>query len=213
MRNRLINLDVDIVAIKESKLQKAYKTPSIEGYATIRKDRNSILGGGLLFFVRNDVIFEKLHTFEQAGMKILSVRVRTSKSLWIEVYNIYLPNTTTQQTHFDPNLINPSPHSIIIGDFNSHSHLWDHVQPPDAWGNNITDWIINKDQQVLNDGSATRSSWITAWQHTWLITLQLQLVNQNFMDTSIAFWQFRPPTNCHRHQPQNQTPTSHFKEG
>ena len=134
------------------------KTPSIEGYATIRKDRNNILGGGLLLFVRNDVIFEKLPSLEKAGMESLSIRVRTSKLLWLEVYNIYIPNTTTQQTHFDPNLTNPPPHSIIIGHFNGHSHLWDHVQPPDARGDKITDWIINKDLHVLNDGSATHTN-------------------------------------------------------
>ena len=77
LRDKLINSDIDIVAIQESKLQKADKTPSIVGYATIRKDRNSILGCGLLLFVCNDVIFEKLQSFEKAGMEILCVRVRT----------------------------------------------------------------------------------------------------------------------------------------
>ena len=48
--------------------------------------------------------------------------------------------------------------SIIIGNFNGHSHLWDHVQPPDAWGDKITDWIINKDLHDLSDGSAARTS-------------------------------------------------------
>ena len=137
------------------------------------------------------MIFEKLQSLKKAGMEILSVRVRTQKSLRIEIYNIYIPYTTTQPTHFDPNLINPSPHSIIIGDFNSHSHLWDHVQPPDAWGDKITDWIINNDLHVLNDGSPTRTSRITG-NHTRLVTLWSQLVNQNIMVTSRSYWQFRP---------------------
>ena len=127
LRDKLINSDIDIVAIQESKLQKTDKTPSIEGYATIRKDQNNILGSGLLFFIRNDVIFEKLQSLEKASMEILSVRVHTLKSLWIEINNLYIPNTTTQQIHFDPNLINPSPLSIIIGNFNGHSDLWDHI--------------------------------------------------------------------------------------
>ena len=60
LRDKLINSDFDIVAIQEFKLQKADKTPSIEGYTTIRKDQNNIFGGGLLFFICNDVIFERL---------------------------------------------------------------------------------------------------------------------------------------------------------
>ena len=73
LRDRLFNSDVDIVAIQESKLCKEDKTPLIEGYTTIRKGRNNFLGGGLLFFVRNVVIFKKIYSFERAGMEILPV--------------------------------------------------------------------------------------------------------------------------------------------
>ena len=66
----LITLDIDIIAIYESKLRKADKTPSIKGYVTIRKDRNNIIGGGLLLFVRDLVIFKKLHFFKKARMEI-----------------------------------------------------------------------------------------------------------------------------------------------
>ena len=51
-RDRLLNSDIDVLAVQESKLRKTDKTPYIEGYATIRKDRNNILGGGLLLFIR-----------------------------------------------------------------------------------------------------------------------------------------------------------------
>ena len=107
------------------------------------------------------MIFEKLQYLEKAGMEVLSIRVDTSKSLWIEINYIYIPNTTTQSVHFDPNLINPSPLSIITGNFNGYSHLWDHFQPPDAWGDKTMDWIINKNLDVLNDGSANHTGWIT----------------------------------------------------
>ena len=60
-RDRLLNSDINVLAVQESNHpQKTDKTPSIEGYATIRKDRNNILGGGLLLFIRTDVVFEKL---------------------------------------------------------------------------------------------------------------------------------------------------------
>ena len=84
-RDILITSNIDIVAIQESKLQKADKIPMIEGYATICKDRNNILGGGLLFFVRNSVIFEKLHSLKKTGKEILSIQVHTSELLWLNV--------------------------------------------------------------------------------------------------------------------------------
>ena len=39
LRDLLINYDIDILAVQESKLRKTDKTPFIEDYATIRKDR------------------------------------------------------------------------------------------------------------------------------------------------------------------------------
>ena len=88
LHDKMINLDSDIVATPQSKLQKADKTPSIEGCATIHKDPNNILGSGLLFFMYNGMIFEKIQSLKKAGMEILSIRVHTWKSLWIEIYNI-----------------------------------------------------------------------------------------------------------------------------
>ena len=77
--NRLINSDINIVAIQGSKLCKADKTPLIEGYATIHKDQNNILCCSLLFFVHNDLIFKKLHSLERAVMQVLSIHVHTMK--------------------------------------------------------------------------------------------------------------------------------------
>ena len=40
-------------------------------------------------------MFEKLHSFEKAGMEILSICIKATKSSWFDLYNIYLPNTWT----------------------------------------------------------------------------------------------------------------------
>ena len=79
-RHLLINSDIGILAVQESKLQKTNKTPLIEGYATIRKDRHNILGGGLLIFIRTDIVFKKLHSVEKAGIEILSIRLKDTNS-------------------------------------------------------------------------------------------------------------------------------------
>ena len=83
-------------------------------------------------------------------------------------------------------------------------------------------WNSLKDYRQDHQRGPTRSErWLCyshqwnnwEWQCTWLITLWLQLVNQNVMDTSRAYWQIRPPINCNHHQPQNQIPASHPKGG
>ena len=68
-------------------------------------------------------MFEKLHSFEKAGMEILSICIKATKSTWLELYNVYLPNTSTHHTSFDPSLIKPGPSSLILGDLNGHSQI------------------------------------------------------------------------------------------
>ena len=160
LRDLLINSDIDILAVQESKLWKTYKTPFIEGYATICNNRHNILGGGLLIFIRTDIVFKKLDSVKKVGMEILSIRLKATKSTWLELYNIYLPNTSTQQTSFNPSLIKPGPSSLILGDLNGHSQIRDSSQPQDQRGDEILTWILDNDLHILNDGSATRTSWI-----------------------------------------------------
>ena len=108
LHDHLLNSDIDILAVQESKLRKTNKTPSIEGYTTIRKDRNNILGGSLLLFIRTGIVFEKLHSFQKTSMEIQSIRIKVTKSSWLDLYNVYLPNAATQHTLFDPSLIKPN---------------------------------------------------------------------------------------------------------
>ena len=171
LRDLLISSDIDILAVQESKLRKADKTPFIEGYATIRKDRHNILGGGLLIFIWTDILFEKLNSVEKAGMEILSTRLKTTKSTCLELYNVYLSNTSTQHTSFNTSLIKPCPFSLILGDLNGHSQMWDSSQPQGQRGDEILDWILDNDLYILNDGSATRTSWITGNDSTPDISL------------------------------------------
>ena len=152
-------------------MRKNDKTPSIEGYATIRKDQKNILGGGPLLFIRTDIVFEKQHSFEKAGMEILSIRIKATKSTWLELYNVYLLNTSTQHTSFDPSLIKPGPSSFTLGDLNGNSQIRDSLQPQDQRGDEILDWALDNDLHILNDGSATRTNRITGNDSTPDISL------------------------------------------
>ena len=58
-------------------------------------------------------------------MDILSIRLKATKSTWLELYNVYLPHSSTQHNSFDPSLIKPGPSSLILGDLNDHSQMSD----------------------------------------------------------------------------------------
>ena len=45
-------------------------------------------------------------------------------------------------------MVNATPDPIIIGDFNRHSHLWDPIQKPGAWGNELEKRIYDLDSHV-----------------------------------------------------------------
>ena len=46
--------------------------------------------------------------------------------------------------------------SIVLGDFNSHSPLWDPVQPADKQGEELVDWTLEKNLCICNNGDPTR---------------------------------------------------------
>ena len=94
-------------------------------------------------------------------MEILSIRLKTTKSTWLELYNVHLPNTSTQHNSFDPSLIKPVPSLLFLGDLNGHSQMWNSFQPQDQRGDKILNWIHDNDPHIPNDGSATWTSRIT----------------------------------------------------
>ena len=73
----------------------------------------------------------------------------------MEHYNVYLPNTSTQHNSFDPCLIKPGPSSLILSDLNDHSQMWDLLQSQDQRDYEILESILDNDQHILTDGSAT----------------------------------------------------------
>ena len=95
-------------------------------------------------------------------MEILSISLKTTKSTWPELYNVYLPNTSTQHNSFNPSLIILAASSLILDNFNGHSQMWDPLQPTYSHGDKILNWILDNDLHILNDGSATWTSRITS---------------------------------------------------
>ena len=49
--------------------------------------------------------------------------------------------------------------------------MWDPIQPQDQRGDKILGWILDNDLHILNDGSATRTNWITGNDSTPEISL------------------------------------------
>ena len=44
------------------------------------------------------------------------------------------------------------PNTIVAGDFNAHSHVWDPHQREDVQGHRIEDWALTVGLSCINDG-------------------------------------------------------------
>ena len=88
-------------------------------------------------------------------MEILSICLRKTKSTLTEHCNVYLPSTSTQHNSFNPSLIKQGPSSLILVDLNDHSQMRDLLQSQDQRDDEILESILDNDQHILTDGSAT----------------------------------------------------------
>ena len=151
----------DICAIQETKLRKGRATPRVPGYTSIRLDRpNNNGGGGLLTYVRDSLVFERVGESFSSGTETSTIRVRTSRKKWVVISNVYCPpsRSHTSQTELRLDHIPTSDNILVLGDFNAHSDVWDGFQPQDSRGDVLFGWACERDLAIMNDGSHTRSN-------------------------------------------------------
>ena len=132
----------------------------MEGYTSIRTDRpRHDGGGGLLTYIRDNLVFERVGQSSLNGTEISSVRVRMGKRKWATITNLYCPPTRSHSgmvSSLSMDKVPTSSDSIVCGDFNAHNRIWDSHQPQDTRGDEVVDWTLDNDFKILNDGSYTR---------------------------------------------------------
>ena len=162
LQKALDDLDIDVCMIQETKLKKKFDTPNLKGYvAVMRSDRADAEGGGLLTYVKRSVHVQPLKDVQKDGTEVATVRVRMVKNSWVHLTNVYVPPYNTRSTNdrtvtLRTDLIPAFDSSIVVGDLNGHSILWDYIQPTDARGEELETWLIDKELTVMNDGTPTR---------------------------------------------------------
>ena len=156
----------DIITIQETKLTSNSKTPKINNYTEIRKDRTYNKGGGLLTYIKNNITFTNDKIPQNINQKLIEIQLVTIHLTpkKFQIANIYIPpsNTTNQnQTNEDNDItqclnhITSTPNSILTGDINAHSTLWN-SNTNDHRGNIIADIIQNSNHITLNTNTHTR---------------------------------------------------------
>ena len=156
--DRLVKDDIDICLIQETKLKEGQELEDMEGYNQLRADRiQDIDGGGLLTIAKTSLNLSPLDKIAKEGTETQSSRVRLGKNNWVYLTNVYIPpsNSTGQDIVARTDIIPTFPSSLICGELNGHSILWDDNQPPNKRGEDLENWIIDKGLAIMNTGEET----------------------------------------------------------
>ena len=205
----LVNYQVKIAALQETKLYDRSKTPVFQGYNLIRKDRPTGRGGGLAFLVHDSVRYTDLDvtalippgdvTLELQG---ISAYINGS---YIKIFNIYIPPSSAS-THYAPNLKNileVDDDALILGDLNAHSEAW-FSSLSDVRGDSLVGQFEDSNFYILNTNSHTRrpTNGNTSSPDVSLISSHLALsvewethvaLNSDHLPISITFIDDLPP--------------------
>ena len=125
--------------IQESKLRATDKLPLIPDYSTVRKDRGTDKGGGLITFIKDDLPFTTIdHPTNVPGslLEYLAIILNTKANKHLVFANVYCPPTRGEQrgSEFNISEFPTNKDTIIGGDLNIHSYMWDQWQPEDRMG-------------------------------------------------------------------------------
>ena len=95
LKNRLAEKEIDICMIQEKKLRLGDTSPRIPGYACLRDDRKAMYGGGLMTYIKETLIFERIGYSTRSSTEVMTFRVKLGKNKWLNLTNVYAPHQHT----------------------------------------------------------------------------------------------------------------------
>ena len=159
--------NVLIACLQETKLGPNSNLRDFPNYCIIRRDRPSTAGpngGGLITLVHHSIPYTPLptdHLFSQdAATEHLAITA-TINGHSINIYNIYIPPTTSCPPGFSPALefLRTQDDSLFLGDFNAHHPSWysnSSSTRAEERGTDIHEAITDGGLALLNGDSPTR---------------------------------------------------------
>ena len=151
----VIENNIKIVVLQETKLTANSSPPSMDGFTLVRKDRGRDKGGGLAIFIHKSIVFTTADNFPDDNF-IESLAIDTGN---IKIINMYIPPTSSCDQGYMPSLQHylPPSDTLVLGDFNAHDVLW-YSSIQDARGSNLAEEISESNYGVLNENTCTRKA-------------------------------------------------------
>jgi ribonuclease HI len=131
------------------------KIIKIKGYNIERKDRvSSVPGhGGLVIAIKEGLSYSVVDTPVHSEIITITFKVN---NVFYSLVNVYISPTSNRVINQLQEIIDSvkTTHTIIVGDFNAHSHSWG-GDKTDLRGRQVEVFVENNDLCVINDGSPT----------------------------------------------------------
>ena len=86
---------IDVAAIQETKLTSKSKPPKFANYTVVRHDRDKDKGGGLMFLVHKDLLFQEIDLRTNDGTLELQAINITSGGKEMTIANYYIPPSSS----------------------------------------------------------------------------------------------------------------------
>ena len=124
----IISKNIDVLLLSETKLDESFPINQfqIDGYKTIRKDRNQ-LGGGICLYINENIASKELTLVSLFEIEYICVALNLGKHKWL-IVGLYKP-PNTNETFFTNKLsaaLNELSKTydnlLLLGDFNMTHH-------------------------------------------------------------------------------------------
>ena len=151
---------VKVAVIQESKLTLNSRTPNIQNFTTVIKDRDQGQGGGLLTLIHKSINFSRRpdspDTLADPHLEELTIPAKLGNTDLI-ITNVYIPPASSCIGGYNPSLghLMMSTDTLILGDFNAHYSSW-YSSSTDTRGTMLESMVSGSNFGILNWDSPTR---------------------------------------------------------
>jgi hypothetical protein len=137
-----------IVLLSETHWRDNY-TAHFSAYKSFTLNRPT-LGGGVAILVKKNIQTAPLPLPPSRNIEAIGITIMTRNNLPIDILSIYCPNGNACTEEEIESIFNtPRNETIIGGDMNAHSELWEEGRPENRIGKIISEYLISEPNRVL----------------------------------------------------------------
>jgi hypothetical protein len=145
----------DVVCLCETFIKSKQREPKFIGYhEPVSKYRTRAAKGGLSIVIREDIEYRVLNLLPYNGGELEYQAVSVNSELGpVDIINIYNPHHAITKEEYIHYILQVSPKFVLLGDFNSHSTLWNRDCRTNAAGRELEKLLndVRVDVGLLND--------------------------------------------------------------